>query len=954
MVKNTLSSKGSKRIIFYGIAIILAVLLSTLFILPRAINTAYIKNKLSIFIYQKTGTNINASQFSLAVFPRASISIKDFNFTPDNKTTIYFDSLKFNLHLLTLFQSKLNGHCQFTIPKIISGNNPILFDSPIITSSFKLSDGVYQIDIPSFKLKYPEGSVAIHFTSNQLQKKHNIKFTGTHLHIDQARKMSLLLFKDNEIIKNIFKILHGGIVPEINVSFQSNDLETLFNEKNLMLKGNIENGLVHIPKTPLMVSRVSGNACINQGILDINTDRATLQNSTIEKGRLTIDLLHHTNIPFQSEFLLDVDLSMVPQTLISLLPDTFLSKELSLVHDVTGRSNVKLTLSLGTDSTDLNVNIKTTDFSVTGLYDRIPGDITIKNVNFNYEPDIVSLKHLNGVIHNNTLNDLHLILNFKDDMRISIPSGSGILHLESMIPWLMSYEKTRKIISPIKAGSGHLHITSIDLSGPLLTPDQWEYDLTGTGSDVRLTTQLNHNQIDNLSCQYHLSNDGLSLEMLQMKLNDLSWMDPIIEKKYLESIQTPFNMENGDLQISAKESFFKTDLCFANGLHLSLDLNGKTPASFTLNSIKFIDPGLSNGAISFNHNKENSLFNFKGILDTTTLNKMVVPDSYGAKKINTLTEGQSILIHTDKNNNLNIIARHLDLNPLISESKTLSLDISHLLPDEIIHFKTDLLKIKNLTFSDIDSTLSFKKDQFYIEFKKALLCDLKASGSIHLKTDRITADIPFETNNKANIQDLLTCLFQKNEFMDGHYSLTGNLLSNGSKKDFLNKFAGSFIFNADEGRIYKLTLLSRILSVLNVSSVFKGNIPDVIQKGFAYKNISIKAEIKESIIHLTEAIIDGQDMTLIFNGWIDPINDNIELTCLVVPFKTIDLIIKYIPIINTLLEGRLISVPVKATGKLSDPMVIPLHPSSVGESLIDMMSNILKTPVKLWDTLYSE
>ncbi len=93
---------------------------------------------------------------------------------------------------------------------------------------------------------------------------------------------------------------------------------------------------------------------------------------------------------------------------------------------------------------------------------------------------------------------------------------------------------------------------------------------------------------------------------------------------------------------------------------------------------------------------------------------------------------------------------------------------------------------------------------------------------------------------------------------------------------------------------------------------------------------------------------------MIFTGWIDPVNDQLDLTCLVAPFKTIDLIIKYIPIVNTMLGGRLVSIPVKASGKLSDPIVTPLHPSAVGTGLINMMGDILKTPVKLWDKISNE
>ena len=362
---------------------------------------------------------------------------------------------------------------------------------------------------------------------------------------------------------------------------------------------------------------------------------------------------------------------------------------------------------------------------------------------------------------------------------------------------------------------------------------------------------------------------------------------------------------------------------------------------------------MSDASISFNKNTDKPLFVFKGILNTASLNKLVNPDSFWAKKIDTFTEGQPLLIHTDKNATLHITTRTINLNSIMSKPGIFS-NGRRMVPNKKIIFKADKLKIKKLTITNIDSQLVFKKDHSYIKLNKAFLCDLKTGGYISIKKDTISADIPFEARDKADIQDLLTCLFQKNDFMDGRYSLTCSILSHDSIKNCLNTLTGSLKFNASEGRIYKLTILSRILSVLNISKLFKGNIPNVTQKGFAYKNIFIEADIRDSKIYLTKAIIDGNDMTLIFTGWIDPVNDKINLTCLVAPFKTIDLIIEKIPIINTLLGGRLVSVPVEINGKLSDPTVIPLHPSAVGTGLINMMSTILKTPVKLWDKIYGE
>jgi len=1092
-----LNRTGIKRLVLYGLALIIVFILLSPFIITWGVNTSFIKSKIASFLYQKTGTHIDSSKFSLTIFPSASISVHKFMFTPDNGLNLSIEFLKFNFDIQQLLQGKINinqiiierpeiepfliqkkpfefsinvlasktiqdlkkqiftflpehqtsvelrfknaitqyfkqmdgsiylskekeeiflnttikdlkfspvslskaafdkysdldsieldqiklfaninlkgeleGRCTFIAPKFLSKNKDLLFESNIIESSFKITEDGYQSILTPFKLNYPEAIIGVQFETSRIKKKSVLHFTGTNIHIVPARQMSQRLFKDNKIVKNIFQIVRTGIVPKVVVSFHSNNLNDLFNANNLRLKGNIEKGSVNIPETDLTATGVNGHANINNGILDINTKNAIIKNSKLEKGRLSIDLLNHKNIPFQGEFSLDIDLSLIPQTLISLLPETFLARELSLVHDVKGRSKAKLTLLLEPEAKDLVVKISAPDLSLTGYYDRIPGNISIESVNFNYEPDKINLNHLNANINNNKFYDFNTFINlkFKNDAWIKIQSGSGYVELSSTIPWLRSYKKTREIISPVKDGKGKIHINSIELSGPILKPELWKYELKGTSAAINITTQENQKQIQDLSTRYEVSNTFFKMKNFHAKIHDISWMDHLIGEKHIDSISIPFDLKNGNFELGAKTSYLKTDLKFSNGPQIFIDLKGKTPASFVLNSIKILDEPISKAAITFNYNKEKPLIDFKGTLNTTTLNKLIKKDSFWSKKIKDLTEGESILIHSDKDSNLNITIKTIDLTSIFSQHKIalpqtssqkitspqLTLIDKRLIPDKLIRFKTDKLKIKKFTFTNIDTQILFKKDFAQIKLNKTFLCDLEAIGSINFKKNSIHADIPFKASNKDNIQDLFTCLLKKHDFMNGQYSLTGNLKSNSLKKDFLKKLNGGFILNAEKGRIYKLTLISRILSILNVSKIFKGKIPNVTQNGFAYNKIILEADIKDSIIYLTKAIIDGQDMALIFSGWIDPANDTLDLTCLVAPFKTIDLIIKKIPIVNTLLGGRLVSVPIKASGKLSDPVVVPLHPSAVGDGLISMMSDILKTPVKLWDKFYGE
>ncbi|WP_300458521.1 AsmA-like C-terminal domain-containing protein [Desulfobacula sp.] len=862
--------------------------------------------------------------------------------------TIALDQLEIRATITP--NNEIHGQCEGISPTLTSETNDILMDANRIKAVFNLSEKRYQIDIPPFAVNYPKGKIGIHFSNDRVHHQTKLQFTGTQIHIDEAREMSSAVFKDNAITQTLFEILPRGMVPTVTVFFQSRSLKDLFHGEHFKLEGTLEDGWVNIPKTDLAASQVSGEARIENGRLDITTSTAVIQNSDIKKGQLFVDLLNYDDHPFEGEFLLDIDLSMMPQTLISLLPGTLLSRELLRVNDVVGRATTQLNLSLAPGAHDLNVHVQTGDFSVTGFYDRIPGAISLDTITLGYTPATLQLSHVKGGINGARIDDLDAVIDMKEAPWITIQSGTGVLDLETIIPWLMSYKKTRDMLSPVKTASGNLQITSMDLSGPLLTSDLWTYDVIGTGLGINVTTVPDQRQMENLSCQYRLSEDFLSLKDIQMKISDLSWLHPLIDKKYLDSLLVPFYLENGHFQTNPNHCFFTSDLMFPAGPRLTIDLTGKTAASLRFDTIRFFDQDVSKGLITVSHDLEKPLFDFTGMLHTETINKIVMPASFWAKQMNAVTQGKPVRIYMDAAAHLNIITQQVSLNSLVSPSRRFPWE-PRLLPAGRINFKADTLTIKDLTLTQIDSKVSLNKDQSHIRLDNAFLCDVKVTGDMNLEKDGMDATVAFEAHDNANIQTLLTCLLQKNAFMEGRYSLSGTLVSHGPKKKNAAPLGGSFTLTAEEGRIYKWTLLSRILSVLNFSTVFEGTLPDVTQQGFAYKKITIEADIKDHRIYLTKAIIDGQDMMLIFSGWIDPVKDEMDLTCLVAPFKTIDRIIEKIPIVSTLLGNRLISVPMKASGTLSDPVVIPLHPSAVGTGLINMMATILNTPVKLWDKL---
>jgi len=73
----------------------------------------------------------------------------------------------------------------------------------------------------------------------------------------------------------------------------------------------------------------------------------------------------------------------------------------------------------------------------------------------------------------------------------------------------------------------------------------------------------------------------------------------------------------------------------------------------------------------------------------------------------------------------------------------------------------------------------------------------------------------------------------------------------------------------------------------------------------------------------------------------------------VAPFKTLDRLVKVLPLIKHILGGKLISIPFRAKGDIADPNVIPLHPTAVGSGVLGILERTIKLPVTIIQPIFS-
>jgi uncharacterized protein YhdP len=233
------------------------------------------------------------------------------------------------------------------------------------------------------------------------------------------------------------------------------------------------------------------------------------------------------------------------------------------------------------------------------------------------------------------------------------------------------------------------------------------------------------------------------------------------------------------------------------------------------------------------------------------------------------------------------------------------------------------------------------------------LCGVATTGNVHVTPNTMAITLVPEAKD-GDLDVSMTCLLKKPGLIDGRFDLAGRLETQGPPDQLSQSIRGQMGLNAKEGRIYRFNLLSKTLAVVNVTEIFRGKLPDLMQGGLAYESIDIQVDIEDSLLTIKQAVIDGKSANIAGQGTVNLVTGDTDMIILVAPFKTVDALVRYTPVINDWLGGTLVSIPVRVTGAFSDPTVTPLSPTAVGSSLMDLMKRTVNLPIKLVEPLWKK
>jgi hypothetical protein len=270
-----------------------------------------------------------------------------------------------------------------------------------------------------------------------------------------------------------------------------------------------------------------------------------------------------------------------------------------------------------------------------------------------------------------------------------------------------------------------------------------------------------------------------------------------------------------------------------------------------------------------------------------------------------------------------------------------------------VRFKTSYFEYEKFTWRPLHLEAAFLPDGVTVTVTEAKICGILTPGTVRITSEGIALNFHPLVENRE-FSTCLECLFGKTWTLSGNLNFSGQIRGQGQPQDLIRSLQGPLELDLKDGSVYRESFLPKILAFLNLADLFERGQRDQSKGGMSYKEIRAKGELNSGKVLLKELHMDASAMQLFSQGEIDFVNQKIDVMVAVAPLKTVDWIVQRIPIVRYILEGTLVSIPVRVYGDLKDPKIFPLDPSLIGSGLLGIMKRTLKVPFKLVQPLLKD
>jgi hypothetical protein len=987
-----------------------------------------------------------------------SIALKDFQphklttslmpHTPqqlvDSKVNL---SLGFSFDGLNALKADLEG----SFPKLAfkKGNAVTTIKGKSLRAAVTMQKGKIHFSLHELTLDYPKLSVNGNFSMDKTPPRFSVELAGGEVDLYSGREAALALAGDDPTVQDIFDVLRGGNVPVVTFKTQGNSLGDLGVVENILIKGSLVEGKVHVPDVDLNLEDAKGDAIISQGTLNGENLEARVGNSWGREGKLKLGLGENDDT-FHLDIGVQADLAELPPIMTGLIEDKSFQEEMSGIEGLKGSAEGRLVLGETTESVKAHVDVSKLNLSA--KYRRIPYPISINRGHFFYDETRIGLENLTGKLGKSSFSQVSANVSLKRDPYLEVKTAIFDVFLEEIYAWLVSIEGSPIRPEDIKTLQGDVHIESLSLKGPLLRPGKWQtktswetrnalVDLSLLPAPVKISKGKFEGRADSKNQKLSFKNVQVAMLDAAMTLsgavndyykglNDINlsldgvlgpksnqWITSLLKTPPQLVLRTPFSISKGHLVWKKDaQTSFKADLVVPGGASVSTDISYSPEEMRTKN---LIADEVSHASLAFRLKGREMEVQFNGNLKEDTLNNLFVKSGffYGWLEgdfrafisldhpIKSSAQGHltgenlllprelKIPLEIDKIS-LNAKERHVEVEQatLVSGSQKMDLegslnfsppgvvfdmdvtsngiswtDFEALLGEGgkeneleqgkaswdlpfqgTVKLKSEYFNYEDFTWFPFNADITFAQNEIDVNVIQANLCNVSTPGSLKITPQDVSLDFDFAATNQE-LNPTILCTSGQQMDITGHFDLLGRIKGQGKEDRLLESLKGELQFTAKDGRIKRHVPLQRVFAFLNVTNSLKGQLPDLTQKEFVYDSMTSKTTIQDGKIIIEESVIDSPSMEIVSKGYVDYMKKKIDVTVLVAPFKTIDWVVKKIPLVRRILGGTLIAVPVKVTGDLADPKVLPMSASAVGSSLFGVMKRTVNLPFDLME-----
>ena len=705
-----------------------------------------------------------------------------------------------------------------------------------------------KITINKLDIDNPKLNLSGKFSTNRSLSLAEFDLEGKNIDINITRKAALFFAGNSGTTREIFDIIKDGKVPSIAIKSKAPSVSELVNIENISIRGDILDGKINVPEPLLELESVKGNVTVSGGILEGNNLEGRLGNSTAKNGTFKLGFSEKSDI-FYLDTTIHADLSQLPPVLKQVVENESFLYELSLIKECRGQANGILTINKSAGSTQVKVNVS--EFTLDGIYERLPNLITISGEKFFLDDSLIIFKLTNAAWGKSSISNLSAGFQHDKDNSFKILSEKSKIHAKDINPFILSFQSAKTALKDISFPGGTVSLNNFELSGPLFVPHSWSVNTSG--------------KIENLIVDY-----------------DDFYREPVTITRLI------FKTSREKPSRVSKENKIVIEECRIASGRSNIAFNGNAVLS-----------------------KEKLLLDLNATADF--LEWSTIKDFADNK-----------LFQTDE-------AKKSSHDSFISG---------------IIKAKVKYLKYGDLTLSPVHADITLGAEIFPLRWLTRIYAGFQLPES--LKHHRINFNSEFFPLHVMKSSILPLTAFSTNDRWQPALSVwTAKYIQREKEPKSLGCLTEHSILKQRTEEYINSGFLSKIFALLNLTEIFRGKIPDLVGEGFAYNSITASGKLENGKFVITNFVIDGASMAIVCTGNIDLNKDSIDLVVLISPFKTIDLIIKYIPVVTQILDGNIISIPFRVTGKIDDPEVTPLSPTAVGSGILNMLQRTIMLPIRI-------